>query len=119
MSLIVEAQNCYQQALKQGRKAHRESVHKGSYPYLHVLDEILEGGMIVGQVDLGVMEIPTERIIGTKSAGRTNAFASNYMPLLPESSEFGLKWRRLCAAHLGDEGIRDPIRCYEYCFKNS
>ena len=20
----------------------------------------------------------------------------------------------LCAAHLGDEGIRDPIRCYEY-----
>ena len=114
MNLLVEAQNCYQQALKQGRKAHRESVHKGTYPYLHVLDEILEDGMIVGQVDLGVMELPTERIVGTKSAGRTNAFASNYMPLLPESSEFGLKWRRLCQAHLGDEGIRDPIRCYEY-----
>ncbi|MBQ8390295.1 MAG: BMP family ABC transporter substrate-binding protein, partial [Oscillibacter sp.] len=27
---------------------------------------------------------------------------------------FAMKWIDLCAAHLGDEGIRDPIRCYEY-----
>ena len=114
MNLNLEAQSGYQQALKQGRKAHRESVHKGSYPYLQVLDEILEEGMIAGQVDLGMIEIPAERITGTKTVGRTNAFASNYMPLLPESSEFALKWQRLCVAHLGDEGIRDPIRCYEY-----
>ena len=87
---------------------------QGRYPYPQVLDDILDGAMIAGRVDLGVIEIPTERIVGTKTAGRKNAFAANFMPLLPEDSEFAAKWRSLCAAHLGDEGIRDPIRCYEY-----
>ena len=114
MNLQIEATDHYQKAQKLGRKAHRESVHHGKYPYLQVLDEILDDSMIVGQVDLGVIEIPIEQIVGTKTVGRTNAFASDFMPLLPENSEFSVKWRRLCAAHLGDEGIRDPIRCYEY-----
>ena len=36
------------------------------------------------------------------------------MPLLSADSEFAAKWTELCAAHLSDEGIRDPVRCYEY-----
>ena len=36
------------------------------------------------------------------------------MPLLKEDTEFAAKWISLCEAHLGDEGIRDPIRCIEY-----
>lgn len=35
------------------------------------------------------------------------------MPLLAANTEFAAKWVELCMAHLG-EGIRDPIRCYEY-----
>lgn len=104
----------YQHALKLGQKAHRDCVLRGRYPYLQVLDDILDGAMIAGRVDLGVIEIPTDRIVGTKTEGRKNAFAANFMPLLPEDSEFAAKWMRLCAAHLSDEGIRDPIRCYEY-----
>lgn len=104
----------YTHALKLGQKNHRDCVLRGSYPYPQVLDDILDGTMIAGRVDLGVIEIPAERIVGTKTAGRKNAFSANFMPLLPEDSEFATKWRCLCAAHLGDEGIRDPIRCYEY-----
>lgn len=114
MNLQLEATEQYQKALKQGRKSHRESVHQGKYPYLPALDDILEDTMVAGQVDLGVVEIPTERIVGTKTAGRTNSFSSDFMPLLGENSEFAMKWKKLCVAHLGDEGIRDPIRCYEY-----
>ena len=104
----------YAHALKLGQKNHRDCVLQGRYPYPQVLDEILDDAMIAGRVDLGVIEIPTEKIVGTKTAGRKNAFAANFMPLLSEDSEFAAKWRSLCAAHLGDEGIRDPIRCYEY-----
>ena len=86
----------YQQALKSGKKAHRQSVQQGKYPFLQVLDEILTDGMTAEEVDLGLMEIPMDRIVGTKSVGRTNAFASNFMPLLRADSEFGLKWCRLC-----------------------
>ena len=54
-----------------------------------------------------------EFVVGTKSGGRTNAFARNFMPLLPEVSEFAVKWTRLCETHLA-EGIRDPVQAYEF-----
>lgn len=113
MNHRIESAEHYQQALRSGRKSHRQDLH----PYLPELDKILQGQMIAGAVKLGLMEIPASRIVGTKSAGRTTAFASNFMPLLPLESEFGQKWCNLCEAHLSDEGIRDPITCYEYLGK--
>lgn len=111
---IQEAFEQYRDALKAGKNCYKNAVLNGQYPYLQVLDVILEDSMVAGRVNLGVIEIPTEQIAGTKTDGRQNAFASNFMPLLPEKSEFATKWIRLCEAHLGDEGIHDPIRCYEY-----
>ena len=70
--------------------------------------------MVPGVVDLGVINIPADQIVGTKGEGRRTAFAADFMPLLGPDSEFAHKWIELCAAHLSDEGIRDPIRCYEY-----
>ena len=109
-----EAMEQYTKALKLGQKNYRSCVLHGRYPYPQVLDEILDDSMAAGRVELGVVEIPTEQIVGTKAVGRKSAFAANFMPLLPVNTEFGSKWVELCAAHLGDEGIRDPIRCYEY-----
>ena len=109
-----EARLQYAEALKAGRSGYKRALLHGSYPYLQVLDEILEDSMVAGRVNLGVIEIPADRIVGTKSEGRRNAFSSDFMPLLPENSEFAAKWIALCEAHLGDEGIRDPVRCYEY-----
>ena len=110
-----EAHEQYVRALKQGQKTYRDRVAHGQYPYLPVLDEILlEDTSVAGRVDMGVLEIPTEQIVGTKTAGRRSAFAAGFMPLLDSDTEFACKWMDLCAAHLGDEGIRDPIRCYEY-----
>ena len=63
------------------------------------------------------MEIPVEHIVGVKSQGRVSAFTAGFLPLLNPDSEFGLKWQHLCMAHLGTEGIRDPIICFEYLGK--
>lgn len=109
-----EAIDQYSRALKLGQKNYKERIVQGRYPYLPVLDEMLDEDMVTGRVDLGVIDIPTEQIVGTKTAGRRTAFAANFMPLLDVGTEFAGKWTELCAAHLGDEGIRDPIRCYEY-----
>ena len=109
-----EATEQYSRALKAGQKNYKDCVLHGRYPYPQVLDEILDDSMVAGRADMGVIEIPTEQITGTKTAGRRSAFAADFMPLLGEDSEFAYKWIELCAAHLGDEGIRDPIRCYEY-----
>lgn len=104
----------YTKALKAGQKCYNDSIHHGWYPYPQALDEILGDTMPAGSVELGLVDVPLELIAGTKTAGRQAAFASNFMPLLPSDSEFAAKWVNLCAAHLGDTGIRDPIKCYEY-----
>jgi len=109
----LEAVNQYNYALKRGRKTYHSCVLQGRYPYPQVLDEILSDAMIAGQVDLGVAEIPLDQIVGTKTAGRRSAFSPDFMPLLDSDTEFASKWVELCQAHMG-EGIRDPIRCFEY-----
>ena len=111
---LNESQQHYAAALKAGQKCYREALLKGQYPYPQVLDEILDEHLAAGRVNLGVIEIPMEQIVGTKSEGRRNAFAANFMPLLPMNTEFSMKWITLCEANLSSEGIRDPIRCFEY-----
>ena len=102
----------YSIALKRGQKAYRQDIAEGRQPYLKVLDEILEINPTAGETDLGLVEIPMDRIAGTKTAGRTRAFASNFMPLL-ESGEFAEKWSRLYRAHK-NEGIQEPVIACEY-----
>ncbi len=106
----------YSRALKAGRKQYQASLSKGEHPYLPVLDEILSYTDIVSEVNLGLVDIPLDRIIGTRTAGRTNAFANNFMPLLAEKTEFAAKWAALYD-HQMEEGIHDPIIVYEFMNK--
>ena len=73
----------YKNALKSGQRAYRACVARGQSPYLAVLDDILVNVNIVSQEPLGLVEIPAESIVGTKTSGRHTAFAPNFMPLLP------------------------------------
>ena len=103
----------YRNALRAGQRAYRACVARGQSPYLKVLDEILNGVDIVAQEPLGLVDIPAESIVGTKTSGRHTAFAANFMPLLDDDTEFAVKWSNLCDAHL-EEGIHTPIIAYEY-----
>ena len=103
----------YKNALKAGQRAYRACVARGQPPYLAVLDDILVNVNIVAQESLGLVEIPAESIVGTKTSGRHTAFASNFMPLLEADTEFATKWSNLCDAHL-EEGIQNPILAYEF-----
>lgn len=106
----------YKNALKSGQRAYRACVTRGQSPYLAVLDDILVNVNIVAQEPLGLVEIPAESIVGTKTSGRHTAFAPNFMPLLEPDTEFAGKWSNLCDAHL-EEGIHTPIIAYEFLNK--
>ena len=114
MANELEALQQYEVALKSGQRYYHDALKRGAYPYPPALDELVDEKNLAGRAELGVINIPSELITGTKTAGRTSALAGNFMPLLQENTEFAMKWIRLCEAHLGDEGIRDPIKCYEY-----
>ncbi len=103
----------YKEALKLGQKEVKAKTAKNESPYLAVLDEIITPEKSLSGISLGVIQIPMWFIVGTKTAGRVNAFASNFMPLLAESTEFAAKWESLYRSHML-EGIREPIKVYEY-----
>lgn len=109
----METYELYEKVHKAGVRNFRIKTSQGKYPYLQVLDEILSYTEVVSEVTLGLVEIPIDQIVGTKTAGRTNAFASNFMPLLPIDSEFATKWCNLYEAHI-EEGIREPVKAYEF-----
>ena len=109
----LEAVKQYEQALKAGQKYYRAAVRRGEYPYPTALDDLGVSDSMLNRQELGTIDIPIELVTGTRSAGRIAALAGNFMPLLPEGTEFASKWISLCAAHL-EEGIREPIRCVEY-----
>ena len=109
----AEAIEQYIVALNMGKKYYKACMARGQYPYPQVLEQLLQNQETAGTVKLGLVDIPSERIIGTWAEGRKTAFAGNMMPLLDPTSEFGEKWIALCESHL-EEGIRDPITCIEY-----
>ena len=76
----------YNQALRAGQKEFRELSAAGQPTHPAVLDELLPENGAHTVVDVGLIEIPSERIIGTKSAGRIAAFTPSFHPLLDPKS---------------------------------
>lgn len=103
----------YAKALKMGEKQYRQSVSHGTYPYLPVLEDLLRSSPEVSRILIGRTEIPISLIAGTASEERTTAFASNFMPLLGQDTEFSTKWSLLCDS-VQEEGLRDPITVLEF-----
>lgn len=106
----------YIKAYKMGKKEYQSRMLRGLKPTLEVLDDILPGKVTLSEVPLGLVQIPVDQIVGTKTYGRSEAFASNFMPILRENTEFAIKWAHLSTAH-ENEGIREPIKAYEYMNK--
>lgn len=106
----------YKKAHKAGKKDYQNRLMRGEKPTLEVLDTLLPPKESLSMVPLGLVQIPIDQIVGTRYEGRSNAFSGNYMPILGENTEFARKWSDLCTAH-EEEGIRDPIKAYEYMNK--
>ena len=115
--LHQEALDEYLKALKLGQRELKALTSAGKESYPAVLDTLIEGGYTESFQEIGLVEIPVDQIVGVKSAGRITAFTASFLPLLNPDSEFGTKWINLCADHLGETGIREPILCYEYLGK--
>ena len=107
-ALTAEA---YSVARRQGLRYAAECKGRGESGALPYLEEVAREQST--DLLLGVQEIPLAKIRGTYAQGRQSALAGNFMPLLPESSEFAGKWRQVYRAHI-NEGLRDPISVFEY-----
>lgn len=103
----------YNDARAKGKREYNRRKARGKSGHLTSLDGLIVDIDIMTTVDLGEMEIPLKKIKGTYSNFRRMSFSKGFMPLEGSNTEFASKWITLCEAHL-DEGIRDPIKVYEY-----
>lgn len=103
-------------ALKEYEKAYRIG-KKENLPMI-ALDDILKEKKIQTpkEISLGLVQIPMDQIAGTKTVGRSSAFSRSFYPQIKGPSEFVSKWISLYMAHM-DEGIREPIKAYEFMNK--
>lgn len=108
-----DGRSAYQGARRLAKKYLSEHSGDEAHGYLPVLEDRLHGVEIMGEINLGLHEIPLRRIIGTRTAMRSNSFAGNWMPLFADDTEFAIKWQKLYMSQLKD-GIREPILVYEY-----
>ena len=111
---ILEAREEYIKARRLALKEVRELRLQDKETAPAVLDDILSNSSTATTIEIGLVNIPVERIVGTKTAGRVTAFSAGFMPLLGTETEFAQKWMSLCASHMSDEGIRNPVVCFEY-----
>ncbi|MCJ7691230.1 MAG: BMP family ABC transporter substrate-binding protein, partial [Clostridiaceae bacterium] len=103
----------YKKASKSAKLRYYTDIAKGNSGHILSLDSILKKVDIVAQVPLGLKSIPLKKILGTYFYTRSIDFAMNFLPLASEESEFSTKWQALYAHHI-NEGIRDPVKIYEY-----
>ncbi len=106
----------YSKAYKAGKKDYQARMLRGENPTLAILDDIMPPKGSYSEMPLGLVQIPVDQIVGTKTVGRSNSFAGNFMPILKENTEFASKWIKLSISH-EEEGIREPIKAYEYMNK--
>ena len=88
----------YQKAYKLGKKDYQARMMRGELPTLQVLDDILPPKGSYSEVPLGLVQIPIDQIVGTKSDGRSNAFAGNFMPILRGQKMSGQMMTDCCSA---------------------
>lgn len=112
----MDSATSYAAALQEYEKAYKMGKREG-IPMLS-LDNILKEKNIKApkEVSLGLVQIPMNQIVGTKTVGRSTAFSYSFYPIIKPPAEFTTKWSSLYKAHL-DEGIRDPIKVYEFMNK--
>lgn len=103
----------YEKAYKSGKKEYQQRMSRGEKPTLLVLDDILPSKGSYSEIPLGLVQIPLDQIAGTKTNGRSNAFARNFMPILDQDSEFAQKWDAL-STDVAENGLREPVKAYEY-----
>ena len=75
----------YSKAFKLGKKDYQARMLRGEKPILQVLDDILPERDAYSEMPLGLVQIPIEQVVGTKTVARSSSFAGNFMPILPQN----------------------------------
>lgn len=117
MRFQTEVWERYADSQNRAKRALRKATAKGSDVKLPVLNDILDRSKMADIVELGIVEIPVNQIVGVSIDTDRDIYTRDFLPLPSVQSEFADTWTRIYKQHLTDTGLVDPIRCCEYLGK--
>lgn len=118
MRFEKEVRQQYMIANDKAARAQRDAEKQAEIKHPVVLEKMLDRQKVAYEIDLGTLEIPVNQIVGFAADDQKELlYASNFMPLSSAETLFAETWRHLYLEYLSDEGLRAPIRCYEYLGK--
>ena len=117
MRFQTEVWERYADSQNRAKRALRKASAKGTDMKLPVLNDILDRSQMADIVELGIVDIPVNQIVGVGIDTDRDFYIRDFRPLPSVQSEFAEAWTGIYKQHLTDTGLVDPIRCCEYLGK--
>lgn len=117
MRFQTEVWERYSDSQNRAKRVMRKGAANGTDTALPALYDVLDSNKMAGEVDLGVVNIPVNQIVGVIVDSYRDVYTRDFLPLPSVKSPFAESWTELYLAYLSDTGLVDPIHCYEYLGK--
>ena len=118
MKFAREVHEQYQKAYALAIRNQQKNKKQGLPVCPIVLDSLLNERMIAYRLDLGVLEIPTNQIVGVAEESEKNLlYTKDFLPVSRPNSEFADTWRQIYHSIMNENADCGEIRCMEYLGK--
>ena len=104
----------YGKMYRAGKRTVRKMLRKGANPYLKMLRDLIDEDSRAECIELGTMDIPTNRIVGITAEEKQNKYSYDFLPLSRPNGDFASKWCKLYWYFFSNKAARCPVTCYEY-----
>ena len=118
MKLDKEIKEQYQKAYAFATRDQQRDKKIGLSTDPVVLEEILDESMISDKLDMGILDVPTNMIVGSAHRTESNAlYTKDFLPLSIPSSPYAEQWRKLYAVLENEGTFQEELKCVEYLGK--
>lgn len=114
MRLEKEVRFSYRQARRTAVKEIRKAEKVGMESCPKDLKNVIGDIKIAKTVDLGILEIPVDQIVGASVFEDKRLYSPDFLPAAAENSLYADQWNRIYLDYLSDEGWDSPISCFEF-----
>ena len=118
MKFDREVHEAYQQANALAMRCQTKAIKNKLPTYPLALNTLTDDDKISYRLDLGVMDIPTNLIVGvTEATEKSTLYTKELLPVSAPQSEYADTWREIYHQYFREKRALGQIQCYEYLGK--
>lgn len=115
MNFLREFNDSYRQVFGLASRNLAKAKKQGLCICPPLMNSIVDEKMISYRLDLGVLDIPVNLIVGVaEETEKTSLYTGDFLPVSPVKSKYADQWREISEQFVCEKGFHKEIRCYEY-----